>query len=59
MKKNKNTGRNILLALGVAVGILIFLLGSYSNSNFRQTEKRELKMEQVKEPDFIIKKFFS
>lgn len=59
MEKSKNLSRNVFLAIGIIVGIMIFLLGSQLNANLSQTNKHEFKNEQLKEPNPIIKKFFS
>jgi|TARA_R100000027_G_scaffold51223_1_gene39916 hypothetical protein len=59
MEKNKNLNRNVFLAIGIIVGLLIFLLGSQPNANLSHAQKQEIKSEQLKEPNPIIKKFFS
>lgn len=59
MEKSKSIGRNVFLAIGIVVGILIFLLGSQLNANLGQAQKQEFKNEQLKEPNPIVKKFFS
>ncbi|SMG34741.1 hypothetical protein SAMN05661096_02248 [Marivirga sericea] len=59
MQKSKNLSRNIFLAIGVVVGILIFLLGSQLNANLGHAQKQEFKNEHLKESNPILKKFFS
>lgn len=59
MEKSKNISRNVFLTIGVIVGILIFFLGSQFNANLSHTQKQEFKYEQSKEPNPIVKKFFS
>ncbi|WKK81522.2 hypothetical protein [Marivirga arenosa] len=59
MEKSKKIGRNLLLTLGVIVGILIFLLGSKFNSNFGHAQKEFDKKEHVIDSNPIVKKFFS
>jgi len=59
MEKSKKLNRNFFLAIGIIVGIMIFLLGSQLNVNLSQTQKQEFKNEQLKQPNPIIKKFFS
>lgn len=59
MNKSKNLNRNFFLAIGIIVGIMIFLLGSQLNVNLSHTNKQEFKNEQMKEPNPIVKKFFS
>ncbi len=59
MEKSKTLSRNLFLVIGVIVGVLIFLLGSQLNANLSHTQKQEFKNEQPKEPNPIVKKFFS
>lgn len=59
MEKSKNLSRNFFLAIGIIVGILIFILGSQLNPNLSHAQEKEIKKEQLKEPNPIIKKFFS
>ncbi|WKV12364.1 hypothetical protein [Marivirga harenae] len=59
MEKSKNLSRNVFLAIGILVGILIFLLGSQLNANLGHAQKQEFKNEQLEEPNPIVKKFFS
>ncbi len=59
MEKSKNLNRNFFLAIGIIVGLLIFLLGSQLNPYLSHVQKQDFKKEQLKEPNLIIKKFFS
>jgi nitrate/TMAO reductase-like tetraheme cytochrome c subunit len=59
MEKSKNLSRNVFLAIGIIVGILIFLLGSQLNANLGHAQKQEFRNEQHKNPNPIVKKFFS
>jgi len=59
MEKSKKISRNVFLAIGVIVGILIFILGSHLNTNLRHSEKQEFNIESPKEVNPLVKKFFS
>jgi hypothetical protein len=59
MEKSKQLSRKVLLAIGIVVGLMIFLLGSQLTANLGQAQKQEFKNEQQKEPNPIIKKFLS
>ena len=59
MEKSKKLNRKIFLTIGIIVGIMIFLLGSQLTRNLKHAQKDEFKHEQQKEPNPIIKKFFS
>ncbi|HET8859300.1 hypothetical protein [Marivirga sp.] len=57
--RNISRNRNLFLAIGIIVGVLIFLLGSQLNANLSQIQKQQFHNKQLQEPNPIIKKFFS
>jgi hypothetical protein len=59
MERSKKLNRNVFLAIGIVVGLMIFLLGSQLTANLSHSHKPDFQNEQLKEPNPIVKKFFS